>query len=278
MFDPSGTVTGIAGISRDITAQKSNEDKLWEQSEQNRMILETAHDAFIGMDREGSITAWNPQAERTFGWAAAEIRGQRLCDTVIAPADREIYSEGLGRFLKTANGSFKVVELTVVNRGGREFPVEATVWPSHAGGALSFNAFVRDISERRRTEEARKKEATLIQLLQEVTVAANRSSNIRHTARTCLGLICAYIGWPVGHIYLRGEGAEGEFVSGGLWQMGPAGPFENFREASENSRLAPGVGLSSGVLASGMPEWIVNLLEQDHRSPGILFAADRTAR
>ncbi len=74
-----------------------------------------------------------------------------------------------------------------MHRDGHEFPVEATVWPVRVGGALSFNAFVRDISERRRAEEARKKETTLVQLLQSVTVAANRSSTIEHTAQICLG-------------------------------------------------------------------------------------------
>ncbi len=68
MFDRSGHVSGIAGISRNITALKNNADLLREESERNRMILETANDAFIGMDPDGSITAWNPQAELTFGW------------------------------------------------------------------------------------------------------------------------------------------------------------------------------------------------------------------
>ncbi len=62
MFDRNGQVSGIAGISRDITALKNSEEMLREQSERNRMILETAHDAFIGMDPDGAITAWNPQS------------------------------------------------------------------------------------------------------------------------------------------------------------------------------------------------------------------------
>ncbi len=185
MFDRAGGVTGIAGISRDITALKASEEMLREQSEHNRMILETAYDAFIGMKPDGTITAWNPQAERTFGWTAAEAIGRTLCDTVVAPAYRAAHAHGVEQFLTTAEGSLlnRPIDLIGLHRDGHEFPAEATVWSVREGGVSSFNAFVRDVSERLRAEDARKKEATLVQLLHSVTVAANRSSSIEHTAQ-----------------------------------------------------------------------------------------------
>ena len=117
-----------------------------------------------------------------------------------------------------------------LHRDGHEFPVEATVWQVRVKGACSFNAFVRDISERRRAEDAREKEAVLVQLLQSVTVAADRSSTIEHTARTCLDQICTYTGWPVGHVYLRANNASEELISGGLWHFQEEGRFAAFRE------------------------------------------------
>src|SRR6476646_5780002 len=166
------------------------------------MTLETAYDAFIGMDPDGTITAWNPQAELTFGRSAAEAMGRTLCDTVVAPAYRAAHAHGVEQFLTTAEGSQlnKVIDLVALHRNGHEFPVEATVWPVRVGGALSFNAFARDISDRLEAEEARLKESTLVQLLQSVTVAANRSSSLEHTAQTCLRLICAHTGWSLGHV------------------------------------------------------------------------------
>src|SRR5580704_6715706 len=64
IFDRRMQLSGVAGISRDITVLKNSEEMLREQNEHNRLIIETASDAFIGMDSSGSITAWNPQAER----------------------------------------------------------------------------------------------------------------------------------------------------------------------------------------------------------------------
>jgi PAS domain S-box-containing protein len=264
MFDQSGEVFGIAGISRDITALKDVEEMLREQNERNRMIIETANDAFIGMEPDGTITAWNPQAESTFGWTAAEAMGRRLCDTVIAPSDREAHAHGVEHFLAAAprplsNGA---IELMALHRDGHEFPVEATVWPVRVGGVCSFSAFVRDISERRRAEEARKKETALVHLLQSVTVAANRSSSMEHTAQTCLNRICAHTGWPVGHIYLLPNNSD-DLTSAGIWHVEDEERFAAFRAASEGCRFAPGPGLPGCILAAGKSQWIVNLADEE---------------
>ena len=160
MFDRSGQISGIAGIARDITALKKSEEMLREQIERHRMILESAYDAFIGMEPNVTITAWNPQAASIFGWTAGEAIGRTLCDTIVAPAYRAAHANGVEQFLTTAEVCLlnRPIELIALHRDGHEFPVEATVWPVRAGGALSFNAFVRDISEQLRAEEARKKE------------------------------------------------------------------------------------------------------------------------
>jgi PAS domain S-box-containing protein len=263
MFDWSGRVSGIAGVSRDITALKNTEEMLREQNERNRLILETALDAFIGMEPDGTITAWNPQAESIFGWTAAEAIGRPWCDLVVAPAHRAAHAHGVEQFLNTVKGPVfnQAIELAAVDRDGHEFPVEATIWPVCVHGASSFNAFVRDISKRRRAEEARSKETTLVQLLQSVTVAANQSSAIEHAAQVCLDRICSYTGWPVGHAYLRADDTKAP-NSAELWHADENGPFAAFREASDRCGLTPGTELPGCILATGEPQWIANLADQ----------------
>lgn len=278
MFDRNGRVSGIAGISRDITSLKHSEEMLREQYEHNRMILETANDAFIGMDAEGAVTVWNPQAASTFGWTAAEIMGRSFYDAVIAPVCREGHVDGVQHFLKAAQGSKRSIELVAMNRDGREVPVEATVWSVSAGGVRSFNAFVRDISERRLAEEIRRNDAQRVQLLQSVTVAANRSSNIEHTAQTCLGLICSHLGWPVGHVYLWANNAAEEPVSAGFWHFEEHDSFESFQRASDRYETAHLAELPSAVLTSRKAVWIVDLANIDVLSERMRAAAQAGLR
>ena len=207
------------------------------------------------MDPDGTITAWNPQAELTFGWAAAEVLGRRWYDTVIAPAYRAAHAVGVGKFpghasRRSAVRSNPAIDLMALHRDGHEFPVEATIWPVRVGGTYSFNAFVRDISERRRAEDARKKETTLVQLLQSVTVAANRSSTIEHTAQICLDRICSYTGWPVGHAYLRGNNSPEEPIPAELWHVEEHSPVRRLSRGQRALPLRPRSGTCPAVSSS----------------------------
>src|SRR5688572_17449522 len=123
--------------------------------EQTRQINETAYDAFVRIDGRGLITEWNRAAEITFGWTRAEVRGKPLVEVIVPLRDREAHRLGFQRFMLTGEGPFlnKRVELTALHREGHGFPIETTIWPSRRGEEWNFNAFIRDITARRRAEK-----------------------------------------------------------------------------------------------------------------------------
>src|SRR5262249_15422881 len=126
------------------------------QSEsRTRQIVETAHDAFISMDSNGLITGWNARAEETFGWTRQEALGQVLADTIVPARYRKAHIDGLEKFLSSGEGPVlnQRIEIAALHRDGREFPVELSISPLRDGNTFSFNAFVHDISERKRAQE-----------------------------------------------------------------------------------------------------------------------------
>ena len=131
-------------------------EELQHREELTRSIIDTAKDAFISMDPNGLITDWNAQAEATFGWSRGEALGQTLKDTIIPPQLREAHENGLKHFLATGAGPVlnKRIEITALHRDGHQFPVEMTIWVVRSGETCTFNAFVRNISERKQAEEA----------------------------------------------------------------------------------------------------------------------------
>jgi PAS domain S-box-containing protein len=143
-------------ISSELEQRQEAEKALRDSEETTRLIVETAYDAFIAIDAQGLITAWNPQAETTFGWPAADVIGQPLADLIVPDRYRERHNGGLKHFLVSGEGPVlnKRLELEALDRNGREFPVELTISPVKNGETYSFNAFVHDITERRQSELA----------------------------------------------------------------------------------------------------------------------------
>src|SRR5574341_30728 len=156
-----GQSVRVTGTAQDITERKRIEYALRRSEARNRSIIDNANDAFIAIDQGGTITDWNPQAEATFGWERDEAIGRTLADTIVPPRFREAHIEGLHRFLTTREGAMlnKRIEMPALHRDGHEFPLELTISVVGSGRSYLFSAFARDISERKRAEEALARQA-----------------------------------------------------------------------------------------------------------------------
>ena len=166
--------------------------RLAESEARARLIVDTAHDAFIGIDSAGRITSWNAQAERIFGWAREEALGKNLAETIVPPAFRDAHNNGLRRFHKTGEAPVvnQRLELTALDRSGREFPVELTITsPMKAGNGFFFGAFLRDISDRRErdAELRRAKESAEAATRAKTEFLANMSHELRTPLNGVLG-------------------------------------------------------------------------------------------
>jgi PAS domain S-box-containing protein len=138
---------------------KKVESALTDSVNRNQMILETAHDAFVGIDDQGQVIAWNSQAEVMFGWAAGEAMGRRLSDLIIPPRFARKHLNGIKNFLATRKGTVvnQRVEMVAQHHDGHEFPVELTISPLKLGESYIFNAFIRDITAPKEAEDALKR-------------------------------------------------------------------------------------------------------------------------
>jgi two-component system sensor histidine kinase/response regulator len=118
-----------------------------------RTVLDAAFHAFLALDQHGTITDWNPAAERTFGWNRSEAIGMKF-HMVVGTEERSEYKRGVGWLFSESSEALapRRKELTARHKSGREFPIELSI--SAIGTALeqSFVAFVRDLTLRTAAE------------------------------------------------------------------------------------------------------------------------------
>ena len=153
--------TIIAGIA----IERAQSDAALKHSEARKAaILDSALDCIITIDHEGFITEFNPAAERTFRHRRQDVMGKRLGDIIVPPSLRRQHRLGLARYLATGEARVigRRVEMTAIRVDGAEFPVELAVTRIVSDGPPSFTGYLRDITERRTSEEnLRRSEAYL---------------------------------------------------------------------------------------------------------------------
>jgi PAS domain S-box-containing protein len=142
-----GVPQGFLEVNRDITARKRADASLRDSEVRFRAVAETAIEGIISTDEHGTVSYWNPGAERLFGWSAQEAVGQPVSIALVEP------------LLSMQRGSGAAVGTTFESEGRRRaggtFPVELSLsaW-SNTEGEKFFTAIARDITQRKDAERA----------------------------------------------------------------------------------------------------------------------------
>ena len=137
------------------TEHKRAKDELRKSEARYRAVVNTASDAIITITPDGIIHSFNRGAERIFGYRAEEVIGQLF--TLIMPERfREQCMLGLRRYLETHESRVigGTTELIGLRNDGGEFTVELSLGEVQEDGDRLFAAIIRDITERKRSEEA----------------------------------------------------------------------------------------------------------------------------
>ena len=148
----------ISRLLRRVMAERalaSEHSRALKQSEsRTRLVLDSAPDAFLAVDRDGVVTTWNVAAERMFGWSAAEAVGRPLRGLIFPPEGREAH-DSVRHGLLEGDEPLQLIrrETELQRRDGSRFPAENTVSRVRIGDEVVMSGFIRDLSDRRRREE-----------------------------------------------------------------------------------------------------------------------------
>jgi two-component system sensor kinase FixL len=119
-----------------------------------RSIIQSAVDGIVLIDARGRIEAFNPAAERLFGYTEAEVLGRNVSMLMPSPYHEE-HDGYLARYLATGDARIIGIgrEVTGRRRDGSVFPLHLSVGEASVGGERKFTGILHDLSARVRLEE-----------------------------------------------------------------------------------------------------------------------------
>ena len=151
--DARGDVVGVLGISRDITDRKRAEEAIRQSQQKLRMHIENTPVAVVEWDLDFRVAAWNPSAERIFGYTREEAIGQH--GSFIVPAEARPLVNQVWAKLLAREGMLQSSSNENVTKAGDVIFCEWYNTPlvDDAGRVLGVASMVEDVTERKRAEE-----------------------------------------------------------------------------------------------------------------------------
>jgi two-component system sensor kinase FixL len=157
-------------------------------------ILDTVPEAMIVIDERGIIQSFSTAAERLFGYTAQEAIGKNV--KVLMPSPyREQHDGYLQRYLGTGERRIIGIGRVVVGlrKDGSTFPMELAVGEMKSGSQRFFTGFIRDLTERQKTEARLQELQSELVHISRLTAMGEMASTLAHELNQPLSAISNYL-------------------------------------------------------------------------------------
>jgi two-component system sensor kinase FixL len=194
LYDEAGALQGFGKVVRDVTDQRASERALRASANHLQSILSTVPDAMIVIDERGAILSFSAAAERLFGFAESEVVGANISRLMPAP-DQERHDDYLRRYVATGERRIIGIGRVVVGlrRDGTTFPMELSVGEARGEGQRVFTGFIRDLTERHRTQTRLEELQSELIHVARVSAMGTMASTLAHELNQPITAVANYV-------------------------------------------------------------------------------------
>jgi two-component system sensor kinase FixL len=184
----------IIEVHSDVTNLKLVEQDLASREAHLTSILETIPDAMIVINERGIVQSFSVAAERMFGYSPDEIIGKNVSLLMPSPY-REHHDSYIHRYLRTGDRQIIGIGRVVVGerKDGSTFPIELAVGEMRSADKRYFTGFIRDLTERQRTEARLQELQAELVHISRLTAMGEMASALAHEINQPLSAIANYL-------------------------------------------------------------------------------------
>lgn len=211
-------------------------------SERNiQAILESALDSIIVFGEDGRIREFNSAAERTFGYKRAEAIGQDFTTLIIPPELREQHRRAFAAYVASGDSELigRRMEIPAPRAGGGHINVESVITAHRTGDQAVFTAYLRDLTERTRGEEAGRRLSALVESSDDAIISKDLNGTItswNRGARALFGYTAEeVIGQPITMLIPPDRQEEEPRIMERIRRGERLAPFETLRRRKDGT-------------------------------------------
>jgi PAS domain S-box-containing protein len=282
IYDDDGNFEAIMSSGEDITDKKNAEKKIFEQSQ----LLDQVMEAVISTDINGALNYWNKGAEKLFGYKFEEIN-QKHISLLSTPDENNFFDKEI--FNKFKKKDAFSLESILLKKNGKTFYslVSVSVKKNKKGNISGIICSIIDISARKESEkqvlqlnenlEKRVFDRTRLlenansavqegikraRLIKETASAANLSKNPFSAFEEVLKLVCKYLNFDIGHVYLTDDKNKNLLVPSNIWYSNDLKKFRNFVDVTMETYFQKAVGLPGIIMETHQSLWVENIYKE----------------
>lgn len=255
--DAAGAVRAVVSVGRENTrARAARQALVNSEALFHTVVRNLPNGAVFVFDRDLRYLVADGEALlQSFGFSSQAFVGKTLAE-IAKPEHVEALTERYRAALAGESQRFELV------RGPKTYALDIVPVRDDQGKVSAGVTLVYDVTTHKQTEAALleqtvlvNEEAASVEILQTIAAAANAAQTMQEAFQICLDRVCAFMGWPIGHVYLR----HGDALRTSGWWNDDSARFANFREQSAALEFAADDDMIGQVLGSGLATWLSDL-------------------
>ncbi|WP_150109749.1 GAF domain-containing protein [Geitlerinema sp. PCC 7407] len=198
------------GVTRDLSQQKASEAALRESEERYRQLVDICPDGIL-IHQEGRVVLANQALLRLFGASRAEDLIGREVISLVHPADQELMRQNLAETC-CQEGPPPLLEEKLVRLDGSTFDAEVVAIAYRYQGQMAVQAVIRDISDRKQTERARRQQDERERLMNAIAHRIRQSLDLSEILNTTVDEVRQFLGCDRTIVFRLTAQGDGEVI------------------------------------------------------------------